>query len=87
MSRQYILAEYVHKALAHAVYHKLEDRTFAGGIPGCPGVVAFAPTLHLCERELRSTLEDWILLALKLAHPLPAIGGIGLYEVPARDPL
>jgi hypothetical protein len=63
--------EYVDEALEQAAYTKLEDHTFAGRIPGCPGVVAFAPTLHHCERELRSTLEDWVLLGRKLAHPLP----------------
>jgi predicted RNase H-like HicB family nuclease len=87
MSRRYILTAYVHEALAQAVYDKLEDQTFAGSIPGCPGVVAFAPTLHGCERELRSTLEDWILLGLKLAHPLPVIGDIDLNEEPTREPV
>jgi hypothetical protein len=87
MSRRYVLTEYVHEALGHAVYDKLEDETFAGSINGCPGVVAFAPTLYRCERELRSTLEDWILLGLKLAHPLPLIGGINLNKQPAREPV
>jgi hypothetical protein len=70
MNRQDVLTAYVHEALERAVYDKLEDLTFAGSIPGCPGVVAFDPTLYGCERELRSTLEDWILLGLKLGHPL-----------------
>ena len=74
MSRRYILTEYVHEALEQAVYDKLEDHTFAGQYPRLSGVIAFAPTLHRCEQELRSTLEDWILLGLKLAHPLPVIG-------------
>jgi predicted RNase H-like HicB family nuclease len=87
MSRGYILTAYVHEALEQAIYDKLEDQTFAGSIPGCPGVVAFAPTLYGCERELRSTLEDWILLGLKLAHPLPVIGDIDLNEVPTREPV
>jgi predicted RNase H-like HicB family nuclease len=87
MGRRYILTEYVHEALEQAVYDKLEDETFAGRIPGCPGVVAFAPTLHRCERELRSTLEDWILLGLKLAHPLPVIGDIDLNKERTREPV
>ena len=86
MSRRYILTAYVHEALEQAVYDKLEDQTFAGSIPGCPGVVAFAPTC-IAERELRSTLEDWILLGLKLAHPLPGIGDIDLNKEPAREPV
>ncbi|BAZ48384.1 hypothetical protein NIES4103_09920 [Nostoc sp. NIES-4103] len=42
-------------------------------IPACQGVVAFGLTLRECEDELRSTLEDWILLGLKLEHELPVI--------------
>lgn len=82
MNRRYVLTEYVNEALEQAVYDKLEDQTFAASIAGCPGVVAFAPTLHHCERELRSTLEDWILLGLQLAHPLPVIGDIDLNKEP-----
>lgn len=66
--------------MARARYDKLEDSSFAGNIPDCPGVIAFAPTLRDCERELQSILEDWILLGLKLGHPLPVIGGIDLYH-------
>ena len=76
MSRRYILTDYVLRALEQGVYDKLEDETFAARIPGCPGVVAFAPTLRSCERELRPALEDWILLGLKLHHPLPILSDI-----------
>ena len=69
MSRRYILTEYVHEALERAVYDKLDDQTLAGSIPGFPGVFAFAPTQHRGERELRSTLEDWILLG-HLSSPI-----------------
>ena len=44
MTVQFILTDYVHRAMAQAVYNKLEDGTFAGKIPPCPGVVAFAET-------------------------------------------
>ncbi len=56
----------------------LEDDSFAGRIPACKGVIAFGATLRMCEDELRSTLEDWILVGLKLGHPLPVISGIDL---------
>ena len=87
MSQRYILTEYVHQALEQAVYDKLEDDTFAARIPACPGVVALANTLHDCERELRSTLEDWLLLGLKLRHPLPVINDIDLNGDPTREPV
>lgn len=66
---KFILSDYVEQALAQATYDKLEDGTFAGRIPDCTGVVAFGTTLRECEDELRSTLEDWIWVGLKLGHP------------------
>jgi predicted RNase H-like HicB family nuclease len=69
------------------VYDKLEDGTFAGRIPPCKGVVAFAATLRECEDELRSTLEDWILVGLKLGHPLPVIAEIDLNKAPIHEPV
>ncbi|MBI3945719.1 MAG: type II toxin-antitoxin system HicB family antitoxin [Armatimonadetes bacterium] len=87
MVTRYVLSDYVECALAQAVYDKLEDGTFAGRIPHCPGVAAFADTLRACEEELRSALEDWILLGLKLGHRLPVIGGIDLNEDPRREPV
>lgn len=83
MTVKYILTEYVAQAMATAEYDKLEDSTFAGKTPTFPGVVAFAATLRECEVELRSVLEDWLLVGLKLSHPLPVIAGIDLNQEPA----
>ena len=66
----YVLSEYINRALAQAEYDKLEDGTFSGRIPACIGVLAFGETLRECEYGLRSTLEDWILVGLKLGHNL-----------------
>jgi predicted RNase H-like HicB family nuclease len=82
---RYILSEYVEQVMGQAVYDKLEDDTFAGRIPPCKGVIAFGKTLRECEEELHSTLEDWILVGLKLGHPLPVIGGIDLNREPTRE--
>lgn len=87
MSKRYILSEYVALAMSEAVYDKLEDSTFSGRIPSCPGVLSFAPTLKECEEELRSTLEDWVLVGLKLRHHLPVIGNIDLNKEPVREPV
>lgn len=70
MPTRNILSEYIAQATAQAVYDKLEDGTFSGRIPSCKGVVAFGDTLRECEEELRSTLEDWVLVGLKLGHSL-----------------
>ncbi len=74
MQTQFILSEYIDRAMNEAEYDKLEDASFAGNIPACVGVIAFDSTLRGCENELRSTLEDWLLLGLKLGHALPEIG-------------
>jgi predicted RNase H-like HicB family nuclease len=87
MEARFILSDYVEQALAEAAYDKLEDGTFAGRIPPCPGVVAFGGTLRQCEDELRSTLEDWILVGLKLGHPLPVLAGIDLNRQPQHEPV
>jgi len=87
MAVRYILTDYVNLAMAQAVYDKLEDGTFSGHIPRCPGVIAFGTTRHKCEASLRSTLEDWILLGLKLGHSLPVINGIDLNKEPQREPV
>ena len=85
MANKFILSEYIALALDKATYDKLEDGTFAGRIPSCPGVVAFADTLPRCEEELRSTLEDWILVGLKMGHPLPVIDNVNLNQEPGRE--
>ena len=83
----YILTEYLDRAMAQAVYEKLDDGTYGGRIPACPGVVAFAGSLSECSADLRSTLEDWVLLGVKLAHELPVIAGIDLNQEPVHEPV
>ena len=65
------LSAYLEKALENARYDKLEDGSFAGEIPKLKGVAAFGATLRECERELRSTLEDWLLVGLRMGHKIP----------------
>ncbi|RJP80751.1 MAG: type II toxin-antitoxin system HicB family antitoxin [Candidatus Zixiibacteriota bacterium] len=87
MATKFILSEYIDAAMAQASYDKLEDGTFSGRIPPCQGVIAFGATLRECENELRSTLEEWILLGLKMGHPLPLIGDIDLNQEPTHEPM
>ncbi len=56
------MSDYLDCALSQAEYDNLEDSTFFGRIPSCKGVVAFAAALRECEDELRSVLEDWVLV-------------------------
>ncbi len=75
---QFPLTAYIEAALELARYDKLEDDSFAGEIPKLKGVIAFGKTLRGCESELRSVLEDWILVGLRLGHKLPVLAGIDL---------
>jgi len=85
MPTQYILTEYIDEAMRQAEYDKLEDGTFSGRIPICKGVIAFGTTLRQCQNELRSTLEDWIFVGLKLGHALPVIRDINFNKEPTRE--
>ncbi len=85
MTTNYILSEYIEQAMSQAMYDKLEDGSFSARIPSCKGVIAFGSTLHKSQNELRSVLEDWILVGLKLGHSLPVIAGIDLNKEPKRE--
>lgn len=87
MNAQFIISEYLDGALAQAEYDKLEDGTFSGRIASCPGIIAFGTTLRECEDELGSTLEDWLLVGLKLGHSLPVVDGIDLNKEPEYEPV
>ena len=78
---EFPLTAYIEAALELATYDKLEDSSFVGEIPGVNGVAAFGSNLKQCEHELRSVLEDWILVGLRLGHKLPVIAGIDLNKV------
>jgi len=84
---KFVLSEYIDKALKLAKFEKLEDNSYSGHIPPCKGVIAFGPTLRECEEELRSVLEDWILVGLQLKHPLPVVAGIDLNKEPTNESL
>ena len=78
MQVNYILSDYIETAMEYAEFEKLDDGSYCGKIPLCQGVIAFGATLADTGKLLRSTLEDWVLLGLKLGHPMPVINGIDL---------
>ena len=73
-----MLTEYIQAAMRRARYEILEDHTFYGEISGFQGVFANAETLEDCREQLREVLEGWIVLGLRLGHPLPVVDGISL---------
>ena len=74
-----MLTAYINAALRKAHYEILPDgEGYSGTIEGLHGVWAQADTLEACREELREVLEEWIILGLKMGHPLPSIDGIAL---------
>ena len=78
MEFKFVLTDYIEQAMAQAVYEELEGGTFGATIPPCWGVIAFGPTFAECKEELRSVLEEWMLVGFKLGHDLPVVAGIDL---------
>jgi predicted RNase H-like HicB family nuclease len=73
-----MLLDYISAAMRRAVYEKMEDGTYGGTIHRCPGVVAFAASLYDCQEELRSALEDWLIVKLRHGDTLPVLGRVNL---------
>jgi hypothetical protein len=80
---RYLLTDYIEAALARGTIEALDDGTYAGRILGLPGVIAFAKTAGDCQKELRSVLEDWLWLGLRMGHSIPVVDGIDLNRDPA----
>lgn len=73
-----MLTQYIQAAMNEARYELLEDGTFYGEIPPCPGVYANADSLEACRTELQEGLEGWIVLGLRLGHKIPPIGNVSV---------
>jgi len=73
-----MIQEYMGAAMERAHYEMLEDHSFYGEIPECPGVFANELTLEQCRRTLAEVLEGWIILRLRENLDLPVIEGIDL---------
>jgi predicted RNase H-like HicB family nuclease len=71
-----MFAEYIQAALERAEYEKIDDpRPYYVHVPGLEGVWATGKTFEECRKELISTIEGWIVLGLRLGHPIPSIDG------------
>jgi predicted RNase H-like HicB family nuclease len=73
-----MLIDYINKALSKAEYDKLEDDTFSGKIPECPGVLAFGKTLFECQKELESVFEGWLIVKIRHGDTLPVIDNLNI---------
>ena len=81
MDGNFIFTDYFDYAMTLAKYEELEDGMWAATIPGLSGVIGFADTYKDCEIELRSVLEDWVLIGFRLGHTIPALGIHDLHRV------
>jgi predicted RNase H-like HicB family nuclease len=73
-----MIIEYCQKAIEKAQYKKLDDGTWFAEIPGFDGVWANSNTVEECRRELITVLEEWLVLKLRDADPIPELHGLKL---------
>ena len=75
-----MLTKYIDEAMRRADYELIEeDGTYYGHIPGFQGVWAGEKTLEECRNELRSVLEDWLLVKLwDNDDDIPVLGKLSL---------
>lgn len=74
-----MLSAYIEAAMRKAQYEILPDgEGYYGSIDGLQGVWANADSLEECRKELKEVLEEWLLLGLRMEHPIPILDGIDL---------
>ena len=72
-----MLLEYIQAALEEARYEIIEDEEpYYGEILQLSGVWATGETLEACRRNLKETLEDWLLFSIAKGIPIPEIKGL-----------
>ena len=74
-----MLTEYIEAAMRKAKYKYIgdEDGYFAT-IPRFKGLWANARSLRGCRKELRSVLEDWILISFHHQIRVPVVDGLNI---------
>ena len=71
-----MFAEYIQAALERAEYEMIDDpEPYYAHVPGLPGVWATGKTFEDCRKQLISVIEGWIVLGLRMGHPIPSIDG------------
>ncbi len=76
-----MITDYISAAMRSAEYEIMEDGEYYGEIPDFQGVWASARSLDECREILQETLEEWIVLGLKLGHSLPIRADIDIFSV------
>jgi predicted RNase H-like HicB family nuclease len=79
------LTEYLHAAMRHAEYERLDDGDWYAHIKGLPGLWASAKTVEDTRNDLLSALEDWLYVNAYVAQcKLPEFDGHSIAAPPQR---
>jgi predicted RNase H-like HicB family nuclease len=71
-----MFAEYIAAALERAVYKTIDsEEPIFVSVPELPGAWATGKTVEEARKELIEVIEEWVLLGVRLGHPIPSIGG------------
>jgi predicted RNase H-like HicB family nuclease len=73
-----MLIQYIQAAMRQAKYEQMENGRFFARIPKCKGVWGEGRTLEQCREDLKSALQDWIVVKLRFEHKLPVVDGIDI---------
>ncbi|OGU13808.1 MAG: hypothetical protein A2X61_14110 [Ignavibacteria bacterium GWB2_35_12] len=77
-----MLIEYIEEALNLAHYEIINDEEpYYGEITQLQGVWATGKTLEDCRRNLRDSVEGWIIVSLNKNIELPKLKDINIYEM------
>ena len=79
------LTEYLHAAMRHAEYERLNEGSWYAHIPGLPGLWASEKTVEDTRNELFSALEDWLYVNAYVARlKPPEFDGLSITAPPLR---
>ena len=78
-----MLTEYIEAAMREAQFETMEDGRIYARIPPCEGLWADGDTLALAQEQLRSVLEDWILIKARHGDSFPVIAEHDINPQPA----
>ena len=71
-----MILRYLDQALARARYERLEDGSWSAHEPQLRGVIGIGPSLETCRANLAEVVEEWILVRVARALPIPRLGGV-----------
>ncbi len=75
--------EYTDAALSHARIERMESGKYYASIPDFDGLSVMGDTEEDARRELRSALDGWIDVQVKIGHDrVPVVDGIDLFAPP-----